>query len=91
MEKNRTMVSIDGREYPVVSVESVEHIQEIAQMVDERVRSIRNRSVLNPQAALVFAALNLADELSKLKPEEEAAREPEIIGNRRREVRRITK
>lgn len=69
MEKNRVIVQIDGREYPVASVESVEHIEQVAQLVDQKVRELRNNSVLNREIALTFACLNLADELIKLKGE----------------------
>ena len=67
MEKNRVTVTIDGREYPVASVESVEHIENVAQLVDSKVRELRRSAVLNHEIALVFACLNLADELVKIK------------------------
>ena len=67
MAKNRVTVMIDGREYPVASIESVEHIEAVAQLVDAKVRELRNKAVLNHELALVFAALNLADELVRLK------------------------
>ena len=66
MEKNRVTVMIDGREYPVASVESVEHIEAVAQLVDAKVRELRNKAVLNHELALAFTALNLADELVRL-------------------------
>ena len=67
MAKNRVTVMIDGREYPVASIESVEHIEAVAQLVDTKVRELRNKAVLNHELALVFAALNLADELVRLR------------------------
>ncbi len=92
MEKNRTTVVIDGREYPVASVESVEHIQQVAKLVDDKVREIRTQqSVLNPQVALAFAALNLADELvnlqQKLRPDGESG----DFVKRKRVYRRVKK
>ena len=59
MEKNRTTVVIDGREYPVASVESVEHIQQVAKLVDDKVREIRiQQSVLNPDSAHMLPLLS---------------------------------
>ncbi len=91
MEKNHTIVSIDGRDYPVTSVESVEHIQEIAQVVDKRVRAIRRGAVLNPMTAIVFTALNLADDLSKRREEvfEETTDLRETANGRKHEVRYV--
>ena len=78
MEKNRVTVTIDGREYPVASVEPVEHIENVAQLVDSKVRELRRSAVLNHEIALVFACLNLADELVKLKGQTEPQQAEEV-------------
>lgn len=66
--RTRTVVEIYGDEYIVRGDSTTEHITNIAQYVDKKMRHISNR---NPHLSItkiaVLTALNIADELSKLQ------------------------
>ncbi|HAA89012.1 MAG: Cell division protein ZapA [Thermoanaerobacterales bacterium 50_218] len=67
-EKTRVTVSIYGEEYVIKGYASPEYIKGIAAYVDKKMRLIGQK---NPQLSVtriaVLAALNIADELSKLQ------------------------
>lgn len=70
MEDNRTriVVEIYGEEYIVRGDSTTEHIANIAQYVDKKMKQISNRSHQLPLTKVaVLTALNIADELSKLQ------------------------
>lgn len=70
-EKKVTVaVEIFGQKYNVKGQESEEYIKEIAKYVDEKMKEINDNSCkLPPIKVAVLTALNLADELYKLKQE----------------------
>ena len=68
MGKESIQVEIFGIEYTLRSDADVEHIQAIAQMVDERMRRLaENSTVKSPSKLAVLTALNIADELHQFK------------------------
>lgn len=72
VEKNRVVVSIFDQEYVVKSVEEEEYIQKLASYLDRKMRDIQRKSPrLTPHKVAVLTALNLADELFKVREEYE--------------------
>lgn len=68
MAKESIQVEIFGTEYTLRSDADIEHIQEIAQTVDEKMRRLaENSTVKSPAKLAVLTALNIADELHQLK------------------------
>lgn len=67
-EKTKVTVKIYGEEYVIKGFAGAEYIEGIAAYVDKKMRLIGNK---NPHLSLskvaVLAALNIADELSKLQ------------------------
>jgi len=70
--KTTVKVNIYGSEYIVKANESPEYIQKLAFMVDKKMQQIgnRNRTMAGSKVA-VLTALNLADELCKLREDYE--------------------
>lgn len=67
-EKNRVKVSIFGQEYIVIGDKSTEYIVRIAEEVDRLMKKIHQNNPHMPQAKIaVLTALNLADELTKIR------------------------
>lgn len=68
--ENRVEVVIFGDRYNLKGEENPEYMQMLASLVDERMREInaRNRR-LNMSQTAILAALNIADELVKLRNE----------------------
>jgi cell division protein ZapA len=61
-------VEIFGTEYTLKSDADIEHIQQIAKMVDEKMRRLaENSTVKSPAKLAVLTALNIADELHQFK------------------------
>lgn len=74
MQKNKTVVTVRGKEYTLVGTEPVEYLQRVAAYVDRRMNEI-SFSLPRPDDRLVtLTALNLADELLKSKDEVNAMR-----------------
>ena len=70
MDKTRTIVTIAGQEYTLAGVESEEHIKRTAKYVDAKLNGLKCTTFeLNPQMLLTLCAVNIADELIKLKEE----------------------
>ncbi len=68
--KNKTSVSIGGREYGIVSGEDNSYIQKIAIELDERIKTLANSYFsLTSLDVATLAALNLMDEYTKAKEE----------------------
>lgn len=66
--KTRIKVNIYGAEYVVKANESPEYIEKLAHLVDEKMQQIANRNRSMPGSKVaVLTALNLADELHKLR------------------------
>lgn len=68
MAKESIQVEIFGTEYTLKSDADVEHVRQIAQMVDEKMRRLaENSTVKSPAKLAVLTALNIADELQQFK------------------------
>lgn len=71
-EKGKVIVEIYGEKHVVRGGDSPEHIQKVAHEVDKKMRLIAQRIPrLAVHQVAVLAALNLADELEKLREEQE--------------------
>ncbi len=67
-EVNRVVVDIFDIQYNLKGEEPVEHLEELASMVDRKMREINSRNPrLNMSQTAVLAALNIADDYLKLK------------------------
>ena len=63
MEKNKLSISINGRQYTIVSESSPEYMKKLAEHVNEKVSYIKkNGSNVLGERPLVIAALNVCDE-----------------------------
>jgi cell division protein ZapA len=71
-ETNRIRVIIYGQEYQIRGEASVDHIRQVAALVDNKMRDIAS---INPRLDLhrlaVLAAVNIADEFFRLRQEYE--------------------
>ncbi len=69
-EKAKVAVNIYGEEYIVKANTEPEYIMKIASVVDERLKELnRLYPRLNLQRLAILTAINLADEVEKLKKE----------------------
>ncbi|MBM4137703.1 MAG: cell division protein ZapA [Nitrospira sp.] len=65
-------VYILGQKYTIKGDAPEEHIRKLASYVDEKLKEVYNSSSnIAPVKASILAALNIADELFKLKNEQE--------------------
>ena len=72
VEKNVLRVEIFGTGYSIRGEENQEYIREVASYVDARMREINQRLPIASHAKVaVLASLNLADELFKLRRQNE--------------------
>lgn len=63
-------VHILGQKYLIKGDASPEHIQQLAEYVDARLREVYQTSAhITPLKAVILASLNIADELHRLKDE----------------------
>lgn len=63
-------VTINGQEYNLKGNENEEYLQKVAAYIDEKIQSIMgSNSSLSISSAVVLAALNVADEMFKIKDE----------------------
>jgi cell division protein ZapA len=68
MEKKTIKVNIWGIEYGLKSDADPQYIQELAAYVDQKMRKLSEGTVVKSQLKIaVLAALNIADELFRLK------------------------
>lgn len=68
VEKTKTVINIYGQEYVVKGDEKEDYITMLAGYVDKKMRHIGANSPALPSSKVaVLAALNIADELSKLQ------------------------
>ena len=74
MQKNKTVVTVRGKEYTLVGTEPVEYMQRVATYVDRRMTEISLASYLSEDRLMTLTALNIADELLKSKAEVNAMR-----------------
>ncbi len=83
-EKSRVTVHIMGEEYILKGTSAPEKMLNVGRYVDRLMRSLsENNHQMSKQKIAVLAALNLADELLKLKEEKQGytAGQPERRGN----------
>lgn len=74
-EKNRVRVSIFGEEYVVKGSASPDDLLELATYVDERMRALsRHNPRLGTMKLAVLTAMNLADEVFRLRKAGKASR-----------------
>ncbi|MGI5850471.1 MAG: cell division protein ZapA [Christensenellales bacterium] len=68
MEKTRTMVKICGKDYIMAGYESEEYIHRVAIYVDRKMAELKGQYVnLNAHMLSVLTAINIADDLLKLR------------------------
>ncbi|MBU0519221.1 cell division protein ZapA [bacterium] len=85
-------INIMGVEYTLTSDDDPEHLHRVAGLVDERMRLInRMQPKISPQKGAVLAALNIADELIRLRQQmrynqEEAAEFQQQAAERARQL-----
>jgi len=64
----KVKVDIFGEKFTVKGTESEEHVREIAMMLDKKLQAVANRNkLLSTSHVAILAALNLTDELKRLK------------------------
>lgn len=68
MGKESVIVEIFGTEYTLKSDTNEEHVKQIAQIVDEKMKKLaENSTVKSPSKLAVLTALNIADELYQFR------------------------
>lgn len=67
--KVKTTVTICGKDYTMVGVESEEHVKRVAVYVDRKMEEMMLTYRLSQPMAAVLTALNLADELMRAQDE----------------------
>jgi cell division protein ZapA len=71
-DMNSVEVYILGQRYTIKGDASEEHIRKLASFVDSKLKEVHNSSPnVTPVKASILAALNIADELFKLRNEQE--------------------
>ncbi|WP_026690601.1 cell division protein ZapA [Alteribacter aurantiacus] len=74
--KSRTIVTIYGQQYTIVGKESPDHVKEVASLVNHKMKEIKGKNpYLDSGKLAVLAALNIGDELIKLKEEKHNTKE----------------
>lgn len=69
-EKNTLRVNIFGTEYVLKGDSSLEHMQRVATLVDQKMREISQSGTIKSNTKLaILAALNIADEYFKTRDE----------------------
>ena len=69
MEKQKTTVTVGGKEYTLVSSESPEYMNRVAAYVDRKLEEMSMATRLPTNMVAVLTALNMADELMKAHDE----------------------
>ncbi len=74
LEKTRTVVSIGGKEYAMAGEESEEYIHRVAMFVDKKINELKANYInLSTNELAILTAVNIADELIKMKYEHTGA------------------
>ena len=69
-EINSVRVQICGEEHPIKGKASADYIRRLAHMIDEQMKDVLDKNPNLPRhRAAILVALNLADELEKLREE----------------------
>lgn len=69
MEKQRMIVRVAGKEYPVVSADSPEHLNRVAAYLDRQITETVFATRLPKETVTVLVAMNITDELMKAQAE----------------------
>lgn len=79
MDKNKVIVNINGSEYIIKGEESQEEMLKVALYVDKKIRELSSaNNKLNPTFAAVLSALNVANELFKMRRDFEELRDSSL-------------
>ena len=65
MEKQKTVVTVGGKEYTLVSSDSPEYMNRVAAYVDRKLEEMSMATRLPTNMVAVLTSLNMADELMK--------------------------
>ena len=65
MEKQKTVVTVAGKEYTLVSSESPEYMNRVAAYVDRKLEEMAMATRLPTNMVAVLVSLNMADDLMK--------------------------
>lgn len=63
--KNRVTVTVGGLEYNILADDDPEYVKKTAELVDRRLREMKQDGALSSLTAAVMAALNIADDYYK--------------------------
>ena len=63
--KNRVTVTVGGLEYNILADDDPEYVKKTAELVDRRLREMKQAGALSSMTAAVMAALNIADDSYK--------------------------
>ena len=80
MAAERVELTLLGQTLTVRTEASPEHVRGLAAYLEERVAALKTAGVKDPMAALTLAALDITDELFRLR--EDAARQEGDVGAR---------
>ncbi len=69
MEKQKTTVRIQGKDYSLVSTDSPEHLSRVAAYVDRQLTETMRSGRIQANTAAMLVAMNLADELMHAQDE----------------------
>ena len=90
MEKRQLRIDVLGASFVIQSDESTEHLNRLSAFVKARVEDVRKRyPFAEPLTVAVLAALNIADEMFKIREGHEPAELSEIDSVAERLIRRI--
>lgn len=90
MEKRQLRIDVLGASFVIQSDESTEHLNRLSAFVKARVEDVRKRyPFAEPLTVAVLAALNIADEMFKIREGHEPAEFSEIDSVAERLIRRI--
>lgn len=70
MDKTKTIVLIDGKEYTITGEESAEYIHRVALYVNKKIKDMQTQNPkLNNNQLTVLTAINIADDYIKMSDE----------------------
>lgn len=74
-EKTTTQVEIFGTVYHVRGEDNPEHLQEVADLVDQRMREVAQQvATVDTAKIAILAALNIADDLHRRRQQQDGER-----------------
>ena len=75
-KKTRISVNIYGKTYPIVGSEKSGHVQQVASIVDEKMRQLRDRNpALDTASVAILTAVNMTNDYIKLQQDYEQLEE----------------